>query len=93
MKKTVFLTLSLFPLNAGGAQGAAEVLKKSGVERPCSSGEVQGAGIGFDDRSIARARRSGDAESRVYVLTYSAQDSAGNEATQQVSVVTPHDQR
>ena len=55
-----------------------------------SSGDIQDASIGTDDRELAlRAERGGNGTGRVYTLTYQARDAAGNIATAKVTVGVP----
>jgi len=53
------------------------------------------ASFGTDDRQFSvRAERTGQRkEGRVYTVTYSATDAAGNQATATATVTVPHDQR
>ncbi len=47
-----------------------------------------------DDLAVQlRAERSGGAEQRVYTVTLSCIDAAGNESIGDVTVTVPHDQR
>lgn len=57
--------------------------------------DIADAVVGTDDRTfLVRADRIGKSkEGRVYIVTYSATDSAGNSATAQATVTVPHDQR
>lgn len=57
--------------------------------------DVVGATYGTDDRDFSlRAERVGQRkEGRVYTVTYSATDAAGNTATASATVAVPHDQR
>ncbi len=48
--------------------------------------------IGTDGTIQLRAERSGSGSGRVYTITYSAADRAGNVTTQSVTVTAPHDQ-
>jgi hypothetical protein len=63
----------------------------------CESGaeDITGAAVGTDDRAFAvRAERIGKRkEGRVYTVTYSATDAAGNVSQAQAKVTIPHDQR
>ena len=57
-----------------------------------TAGDIQGAALGTDDRELMlRPERSGKGTGRIYTLTYSARDAAGNVATAQVTVAVPHD--
>lgn len=57
--------------------------------------DISGATIGTDDRNFSvRAFRLGKRkDGRVYAVTYSATDAAGNSTTATVTVRIPHDQR
>lgn len=57
--------------------------------------DISGAAFGTDDRSFSvRSERTGQRkEGRVYTVTYSATDAAGNTATAKATVTVPHDQR
>lgn len=48
--------------------------------------------VDADDRIFLRAERAGVGASRVYTLTWSARDNAGNVTTVSVDVTVPHDQ-
>jgi hypothetical protein len=60
-----------------------------------SATDISGASFGTDDRAFAvRAERVGQRkEGRVYTVTYSATDAAGNSTTTTATVTLPHDQR
>jgi hypothetical protein len=56
--------------------------------------DIVGFALGEPDvAGFLRAERRGDEDKRVYTLTYTAQDNAGNVATCAATVVVPHDQR
>jgi hypothetical protein len=58
-----------------------------------TTGDIQGADLGTDDRSVwLRAERSGTGPGRVYLLTYRISDGAGNHTFVTVPVRVPHDQ-
>jgi hypothetical protein len=66
----------------------------SGTENGDEPGDIQGAALGTDDRSVLlRAERYGNGPGRTYTLTYRATDRAGNVTERQVTVVVPHDQK
>jgi len=55
--------------------------------------DIQGAAVGVDDRSFRlRAERSGTGVGRIYTVTYTATDAAGNASTKSATVTVPHDQ-
>jgi Tfp pilus assembly protein PilX len=56
--------------------------------------DVQEAQYGSSDSDflLLRAERSGAGSGRVYKITYTAADEAGNKTSAVVSVVVPHDQ-
>jgi hypothetical protein len=57
-----------------------------------TTGDIQGAGTGTDDRQVQlRAERDGNTTGRTYVATYSATDSSGNTTSTSSSVQAPHD--
>jgi hypothetical protein len=60
-----------------------------------AAADITGAAFGTDDRQFSvRAGRAGQRkEGRVYTVTYSATDAAGNQATATATVKIPHDQR
>ena len=54
--------------------------------------DIQEANYGTDDRKFKlRAERQGSGDGRVYTITYKAYDDCGNTATQQATVIVPHD--
>lgn len=57
--------------------------------------DITGAGYGTDDRQFSvRAERAGQNKlGRIYTVTYSATDAAGNTATATATVTVPHDLR
>lgn len=57
--------------------------------------DITGAAFGTDDRDFAvRGERTGQQkQGRVYTVTYSATDAAGNRATATATVNVPHDER
>ncbi len=61
----------------------------------CDPSDIAGAAFGTDDREFSlRADRTGQRkEGRVYTVTYSATDVAGNRVTVTATVTVPHDQR
>jgi hypothetical protein len=59
-----------------------------------TTSDIVGFDVGTADiAGLLRAERPGTARERVYSLTYSARDAAGNAATCVATVVVPHDQR
>ena len=59
-----------------------------------TSGDIQDAAIGTDDRSfLLRAERAGGRSDRIYTVTYRARNSAGVEATATAEVRVPSSQR
>ena len=68
------------------------------VSRGCgdgnTTGDIQDAAIGTDDRDVLlRAERCGRGSGRTYLLTYEVQDASGNVATVTVPVLVGHDRR
>jgi len=58
-----------------------------------TSGDIQGADLGTDDRSFQlRAERSGTGTGRVYSAIYTVKDASGNSTDGLTTVVVPHDQ-
>jgi hypothetical protein len=54
--------------------------------------DIQGASFGTPDVEFQlRAERSGGGQGRIYTITYTARDAAGNTATAVVSVIVTHD--
>jgi hypothetical protein len=63
-----------------------------GVGDGNTSGDIQEAAFGTDDRSfLLRAERSGPGTGRVYTITYEAADASGNTTVSQATVTVPHD--
>lgn len=57
-----------------------------------TSGDVQKADMGTDDRSFQlRAERSGQGNGRTYSVVYSATDASGNATDGHAAIVVPHD--
>jgi alpha-tubulin suppressor-like RCC1 family protein len=57
-----------------------------------TTGDIQGFDVGTADTAgLLRAERAGSGSGRVYTLTYSARDGAGNESTCTATVRVPHD--
>lgn len=55
-------------------------------------GDIAGAGIGTDDRSVqVRAERSGTGSGRVYTFVYRVTDASGNSTDATATVTVPHD--
>lgn len=55
--------------------------------------DIQDAEYGTDDREfLLRATRLGSGDGRIYTITYSAMDLAGNATTTSVEVIVPHNQ-
>lgn len=68
-------------------------LKPKPTLRACDPADIEGAAYGTDDREFAlRAERLGTGPGRVYEITYSARDAAGNEATATTTVSIAHDE-
>jgi hypothetical protein len=58
------------------------------------TGDIAEAEVGLDDRCVMlRAERAGTRRGRTYVLTYEAEDWAGNVSSAQLEVLVPHDAR
>ncbi|MDQ0920837.1 hypothetical protein QFZ78_007097 [Paenibacillus sp. V4I5] len=58
-----------------------------------SSTDIQGAEIGnLDTEFMLRAERSGKGNGRIYTITYTAFDQAGNRTSASSTVTVPHDQ-
>lgn len=67
-------------------------LKPKPKLKTCDPADVEGAAFGTDDRDfLLRAERLGTGPGRVYEITYSAQDAAGNETTATTPVTVGHD--
>jgi hypothetical protein len=61
-------------------------------EPDSGQGDIQ-ANIGTSDTSFSlRAERSGNGTGRIYTITYTATDKAGNKMVTSVTVKVPHDQ-
>lgn len=65
------------------------------ANEPWDARDIEDADFGQDDRSFKlRASRSGSSpESRVYTITYSAEDAFGHVTERSVTVTIPHDRR
>jgi hypothetical protein len=58
-----------------------------------TSGDIAGADLGTDDRSVqVRAERSGTGSGRIYTFVYRVTDSSGNATEASATVTVPHDQ-
>ena len=58
-----------------------------------TSGDIAGAGLGTDDRSVqVRAERSGTGSGRIYTFVYRVTDGSGNFSDATATVTVPHDQ-
>lgn len=56
--------------------------------------DIQEANVGTEDYNFKlRAERSGNKEGRIYTITYTATDKAGNSITKSAIVVVPHDKK
>jgi hypothetical protein len=57
------------------------------------SNDIQGAETGtFDTSYMLRAERAGSGTGRIYTITYSVTDNAGNKTNASATVTVPHDQ-
>ena len=57
-----------------------------------TSGDIAGATLGTDDRSVqVRAERSGTGSGRIYTFVYRVTDSSGNSTEATATVTVPHD--
>ena len=57
-----------------------------------TTGDIAGAGIGTDDRSVqVRSERSGTGTGRVYTFVYRVTDGSGNSTEATSTVTVPHD--
>ncbi|HQR17738.1 MAG TPA: hypothetical protein PK948_05190 [Gemmatimonadales bacterium] len=57
-----------------------------------TSGDIAGAALGTDDRSVqVRAERSGTGSGRVYTFVYRVTDGSGNSTDATATVTVPHD--
>lgn len=66
----------------------------TGVGDGNTTGDVQGAALGTDDREVMlRAERDGTGDGRTYTLTYEVVDASGNATTASATVRVPHDVR
>lgn len=64
----------------------------SGLDNGDQPNDIQNASFGTEDTSLdLRAERSGTGTGRVYTITYTATDKAGNSTTQIATVTVPHD--
>ncbi len=63
-----------------------------GLNDGATTGDIQGAELGTDDRSFAlRAERNGQGAGRNYTVTYRARDGAGRSAAATAGIFVPHD--
>lgn len=91
--------VSVLSFDACDAEPAIELVSISSSEADNgqgdgnTSGDIQGADVGSDDRDFAlRAERSGPGSGRVYSALYRATDLAGNTSDSLVLITVPHDQ-
>jgi hypothetical protein len=57
-----------------------------------TTGDIQGANIGTDDRAfLLRAERSGNGSGRTYSAVYTVTDASGNATNGLAAIVVPHD--
>jgi hypothetical protein len=76
------------------AGSAGFVLSTATVTRGDPERDIVGFDTGTpDDSGFLRAERGGNERERVYSLTYTAHDLAGNAAGCEARVVVPHDRR
>jgi hypothetical protein len=67
--------------------------KDNGLGDGDTSGDIQGATFGTDDRTfLLRSERSGPGGGRVYTVTYEASDASGNTTTVTATVTVPKNQ-
>ena len=72
----------------------SSVTSNQGDRGPGPGSNVQGASLGASDLELSlRAERDGNGASRIYTISYTATDTAGNSASATCTIVVPHDQR
>ncbi|TVY07487.1 Ig-like domain-containing protein [Paenibacillus cremeus] len=65
----------------------------NGLEAGDQSNDIQGAEFGtFDTGFMLRAERTGNGTGRMYTITYTVTDNAGNTTNASAIIVVPHDQ-
>ncbi|WP_248927577.1 DUF5011 domain-containing protein [Paenibacillus hamazuiensis] len=91
-KKMVTVTASVYAAD-DTSQIDSVVLKSITSSEPGGADDIQNARIGTFDTSFSlRAEREGRGSGRIYTITYTATDKAGNKADASATVVVPHDQ-
>ena len=97
--KMVDITANITVTDACDAHPTVKLVSISSNEPANSTGDgntspdISGATFGTDDRAFQlRSERKGNGNGRIYTVTYSAQDAAGNTAQQIATVTVAHDQ-
>ncbi|HXV76937.1 MAG TPA: penicillin acylase family protein [Candidatus Polarisedimenticolaceae bacterium] len=73
--------------------GSSELDDADGNGDGSTINDIQGADLGMTDTALSlRAERAGHGDGRVYTVSYSATDAAGNTTTASSAVMVPHDQ-
>lgn len=78
---------------ADAMSGLPSVVLTSITSNEPNDDDIQEAVIGTNDTDFyVRAERSGHGEGRVYIVTYTATDRAGNVTVATADIPVPHDQ-
>ncbi|UUZ85205.1 hypothetical protein LJK88_17495 [Paenibacillus sp. P26] len=89
--KTVSVTASVYASDSGSGI-ASVVLTSITSNEPLQPDDIQDAQYGTADTSFRlRASRAGSGNGRIYTITYTATDQAGNQITASANVRVPHD--
>ena len=87
-------TVTLVSITCSDSGGQQKGQGGQSASPGCNAEDIADAAYGSDDREFRlRAERLGFGSGRVYTITYSATDAAGNTATKTITVMVPHDQR
>lgn len=90
--KLVTVTANVYALDAI-SQIDSIVLTSIISNEPLQPGDIQNASFGTYDKQFSlRAQREGKGSGRIYTITYTVTDNAGNRSAAAATVTVPHDQ-